>query len=178
MLCSCVPGFFAETRAEANKRVAVYATAVAIGIGGLAYASVPLYQMFCQATGYGGTTQKAEEEKFKNMKPVAGAAPITVYFNADTSSAMPWTFVPQQRSIKVRHAVANQRRISWSSLHLAFHLAAAAAAAAAVQRARQANPSRLLSHTRRHPAVHARRRLCLARRRWRSTRRTIPRTSR
>jgi len=77
---------------------------VAIAIGGLAYASVPLYQMFCQATGYGGTTQKAEEEKFKNMKPVVGAQQVTVYFNADTSSAMPWTFVPQQRSVRVRGA--------------------------------------------------------------------------
>ena len=43
---------------------------MAVGIIGLSYAAVPLYQMFCQATGYGGTTQKATEEQFKNMKPV------------------------------------------------------------------------------------------------------------
>lgn len=82
-------------------RIAMYATAVAIGILGLSYAAVPLYQIFCQATGYGGTTQQADEEKFKTMKPVPGAKPITVHFNADTSDSMPWTFVPQQRTVKV-----------------------------------------------------------------------------
>ena len=50
--------------------MALYASAGVVGIVGLSYASVPLYQMFCQATGYGGTTQKATEEQFKNMKPV------------------------------------------------------------------------------------------------------------
>ena len=48
----------------------LYAAAGVVGVLGMAYASVPLYQMFCQATGYGGTTQKATEEQFKNMKPV------------------------------------------------------------------------------------------------------------
>jgi cytochrome c oxidase assembly protein subunit 11 len=79
----------------------MYATAGAICVVGISYAAVPLYQIFCQATGYGGTTQQASEEKFKNMKPVPGARQLTVHFNADTSSSMPWTFVPQQRVVKV-----------------------------------------------------------------------------
>lgn len=87
---------------ERNKRIAIYALAIAIGVGGLSYASVPLYQLFCQATGYGGTTQRVTEEVFKSMKPVPGGRQVTVYFNADTSSSMPWTFVPQQRAVKVR----------------------------------------------------------------------------
>ena len=53
--------------------MALYASAAVVGIVGLSYASVPLYQMFCQATGYGGTTQKATEEQFKNMRPVRAA---------------------------------------------------------------------------------------------------------
>jgi cytochrome c oxidase assembly protein subunit 11 len=43
---------------ERNIRVAWYMSAVVIGVLGAAYASVPLYKMFCQATGFGGTTQR------------------------------------------------------------------------------------------------------------------------
>ena len=84
-----------------NRTLGVYAVATAVAVGGLSYAAVPLYKVFCQATGYGGTTQKAEEEKFKGMRPVEGARQITVHFSAETSAAMPWTFKPQQRSVKV-----------------------------------------------------------------------------
>jgi hypothetical protein len=59
-----------EDVAERNRTLGLYAAAVVCGVLGISYAAVPLYQMFCQATGYGGTTQKATEEQFKNMKPV------------------------------------------------------------------------------------------------------------
>lgn len=91
----------AESVRERNKRYAVYAVALAVAVGGMSYAAVPLYKVFCQATGYGGTTQKASEEKFKSMKPVVGARQITVNFNADVAASMPWSFKPQQRSVKV-----------------------------------------------------------------------------
>ncbi len=71
--------------------------AAVAGMGGLAYAAVPLYRIFCQVTGFGGTTQ------------VAAAAPeavadrvITVRFNADTAGGMPWRFRPLQREVQVR----------------------------------------------------------------------------
>jgi cytochrome c oxidase assembly protein subunit 11 len=86
---------------ERNARLAVYAVAVAVAVGGLAYASVPLYKVFCQATGYGGTTQRADEEKFKSMKAVEGGRTLTVNFSADVSAAMPWTFKPQQKRVRV-----------------------------------------------------------------------------
>jgi len=64
---------------------------------GAAYAAVPLYNWFCRATGFGGTTQ------------VAGSAPvqisqrrITVRFDANTGPGLPWRFEPEQRSIEVR----------------------------------------------------------------------------
>ena len=50
--------------------LAMYLMAGAVGFVGLAYASVPLYKMFCQATGYGGTTQTSTLSKLKEMKPV------------------------------------------------------------------------------------------------------------
>lgn len=55
---------------DRNKQIAIYAVATVIAVAGMSYAAVPLYQLFCQATGYGGTTQRADEETFKNMKPV------------------------------------------------------------------------------------------------------------
>lgn len=67
------------------------------GMGGLAYASVPLYQWFCQVTGYGGTTQTAEATPVRVLDRV-----ITVRFNADVNSALPWRFEPAQGSISLR----------------------------------------------------------------------------
>ena len=90
-------------KSDDNTTLAIYATAVAVAVAGLSYAAVPLYKVFCQATGYGGTTQKATEEKFKSMRPVEGARQITVHFNADTAASMPWSFTPQQRSVKDVH---------------------------------------------------------------------------
>ena len=70
---------------------------IVVVMGGLAYASVPLYRWFCQVTGFGGTTQ------------VATAAPaglhdrsVTIRFNADVNSKLPWRFQPVERSVKVR----------------------------------------------------------------------------
>ena len=41
-------------------RIALVAAGVAVGMVGMSYAAVPLYRMFCQATGFGGTTQRAD----------------------------------------------------------------------------------------------------------------------
>jgi len=81
--------------------LAIYSLALLVGFIGLSYAAVPAYQAFCQATGYGGTTQIATEERFKSMRPVPGARPITITFNADTSDNMPWRFTPQQDFVRV-----------------------------------------------------------------------------
>lgn len=64
---------------------------------GLSFASVPLYRMFCQVTGFGGTTQKVVLPSTKVTNRV-----ITVRFNADIYRDLPWRFVPKQVDIKVR----------------------------------------------------------------------------
>ena len=80
-----------------NRRNRLTALAAAGVVVGAAYAAVPLYQMFCQVTGFGGTTQVAEEA------PVAvGERVITVRFNADTARGMPWRFQPQQRAVTLK----------------------------------------------------------------------------
>ena len=75
-------------------RTALLMTLLVFGMTGLAFAAVPLYRMFCQATGYGGTTQVA-----KAAPATAGARKITVRFNTDVSRDMPWGFVPVQRDV-------------------------------------------------------------------------------
>lgn len=66
-------------------------------MGGLAYASVPLYRIFCQKTGYGGTPQIAVA-----MADRVSERKIRVFFNADTNPTLPWSFRPLQRAIDVK----------------------------------------------------------------------------
>ena len=64
---------------------------------GMAFAAVPLYDLFCRATGFGGTPQVAEAA----TKPV-GKRVMTVRFNSDVSGDLPWAFTPAQREVEVR----------------------------------------------------------------------------
>lgn len=80
-----------------NKRVLFSCIAVVGGMIGLAYASVPLYKLFCQVTGFGGTTQVAEKAPFEVSERT-----IKVRFNADVNSGLQWQFKPEQREITVR----------------------------------------------------------------------------
>lgn len=86
--------------ARKNRKVALIAAGGALAMLGLGYASVPLYRLFCQVTGYGGTTQRADAEKVSGVK-VAGKM-IRVRFDANTAPGLPWTFKPQQVSQDLR----------------------------------------------------------------------------
>ena len=90
-----------NNNSDMNTKTAYYMTSLAIAVFGLSYASVPLYKVFCQMTGFGGTTQVSDDSKAKNIKPVIGANIIKVYFMANVHSEMPWHFTPTQREIKV-----------------------------------------------------------------------------
>ncbi len=80
-----------------NRQVAVAAACVAVAMVGLAYASVPLYRLFCQATGFGGTTQRAE------VAPgAAGGRMLTIRFDANTATSLPWSFHPEQLEMNVK----------------------------------------------------------------------------
>ena len=65
---------------------------LAVGMVGLSYAAVPLYQLFCQVTGYGGTTQRAEQAPDTVLDRT-----ITVRFDANVGRGMDWNFRPVQR---------------------------------------------------------------------------------
>ncbi len=77
-----------------NARVGLMAFAGALAMLGLGYASVPLYQMFCQVTGFGGTTQVASETDAARAAAVATGQKISVRFDASTAAGMPWAFKP------------------------------------------------------------------------------------
>ena len=60
-----------STWKSANRNTAMYAVAIAITVTGLSYAAVPLYRIFCQASGYGGTVVKVDAgEKVEKMEPI------------------------------------------------------------------------------------------------------------
>jgi len=80
----------------------MYTSAVVIAAVGASYAAVPLYRMFCAATGFAGTpkvgTGRFEPER---LLPAENARRIKVHFNADRSEQLPWKFTPQQKFITV-----------------------------------------------------------------------------
>ena len=83
--------------AARNRRVGLIALVVAVAMLGLGYAAVPLYDLFCRVTGFGGTTQVADEAEAADAAArSAGAPTISIRFDANTARDMPWTFRPRQ----------------------------------------------------------------------------------
>ena len=80
-----------------NARVVLMSTATVVAMVGLTYASVPLYRLFCQVTGFGGTTQRAETAPQQVLDKT-----VSVRFDANTSGKLEWTFHPVQPSVKVK----------------------------------------------------------------------------
>jgi cytochrome c oxidase assembly protein subunit 11 len=82
--------------ARSNLRTGALAFAGALAMLGLGYASVPLYRLFCQVTGFGGTTMVASESKAQAAAAAATGQKISIRFDATTAMGMPWTFTPSQ----------------------------------------------------------------------------------
>jgi cytochrome c oxidase assembly protein subunit 11 len=81
-------------RKVSDRTIAISCLAFFFGMVGMAFAAVPLYAMFCQVTGYGGTTQRVEQ-----MSDTILDKKITVRFDANTSGGLPWHFEPVQREV-------------------------------------------------------------------------------
>lgn len=82
---------------RSNRRIAVTCLAFVGGMVGMAYAAVPLYALFCQVTGYGGTTQRVEQYSDRVID-----RKVTVRFDANVSGGLPWDFAPEQRSVTMK----------------------------------------------------------------------------
>ena len=82
---------------RAKALTAMLLAGVIVAMVGLTAAAVPLYRLFCQVTGYGGTTQRAEAAPERQVEQT-----IEVRFNADVAHDLPWSFTPVERAITLR----------------------------------------------------------------------------
>lgn len=81
--------------AQRNGRTAMMMALLVAAMVGLAFASVPLYRIFCDVTGFGGTPVRAEEA------PGAIAGEVGVRFDANIDPALPWKFEPVEKTIRI-----------------------------------------------------------------------------
>ena len=85
-----------------NRRVATWAALFVAAMLGLAFASAPLYRLFCEATGFDGTTGRAP------TAPGAVAGQIGVRFDANVAPGLPWKFAPLQEKVVVKPGAKTQ----------------------------------------------------------------------
>jgi len=84
----------AKTGSRNNGLVVAMCLSFVIGMSAMCAAAVPLYRMFCQVTGYNGTTQRVEQ-----VSNLILDKPIQVSFDANVAPGLPWDFKPLQRSV-------------------------------------------------------------------------------
>ena len=84
-----------STLARKNRAVGIRAALFGLAMLALAFAAVPLYRIFCQVTGFGGTTMKAD------AAPGAVAGQVGVRFDANIDPRLPWKFEPEQNVVQV-----------------------------------------------------------------------------
>ena len=81
---------------RSNKKILVGLSLIILAMLGLTAISLPLYRVFCQATGYNGATERAASAPTKTL-----ARTIEVRFDASVNPMLPWRFTPNQRSISL-----------------------------------------------------------------------------
>lgn len=86
-----------DALASKNKRTGMIVLSVVLAMGILAFASVPLYDLFCRVTGYDGTTQVSDQ-----LPDMVLDREVVIKFNADTHRNLQWDFKPEQREITVK----------------------------------------------------------------------------
>lgn len=90
----------ANGKVAANRgaaRTAFACVALVLAMGGLAFASVPLYDMFCKATGYDGTPRRGD-----GMAAVASDDAMLVRFDTNVAASLPWRFQAETREITAK----------------------------------------------------------------------------
>ncbi|MFN3625131.1 MAG: cytochrome c oxidase assembly protein [Hyphomicrobium sp.] len=83
--------------APRHKTVALICSVLVLAMAGLSFAAVPLYRLYCQVTGYQGTTQRAEK-----ASGVVLDRTVKVHFDANVAANLPWKFEPVQSSLDVK----------------------------------------------------------------------------
>jgi cytochrome c oxidase assembly protein subunit 11 len=87
---------------RSNRRVALALGGLVAGMVGVSYAAVPLYEIFCAVTGFGGTTRQAEAAP---ETPVERQ--MTVRFDSNVAAGLWWNFEPAIRKTEVQVGVEN-----------------------------------------------------------------------
>ena len=88
-----------DQRDKTNNRLLFVVAVVAMSMVGLAYASVPLYKLFCQVTGFGGTTQIATQAPEQALLTVE---PLAVRLDANVNPQLNWSFVPVEQEVSLK----------------------------------------------------------------------------
>jgi cytochrome c oxidase assembly protein subunit 11 len=87
---------------QKNMRTALIMALIVAFMLGLAFAAVPLYRIFCEATGFNGTPQRADRA------PGAVPGQVKVQFDANVHPGLPWRFEPEQVSVNVAPGARTQ----------------------------------------------------------------------
>lgn len=82
-------------RDRRNRRTLVAMAAVGLSMLGLGFASVPLYRIFCEQTGFGGTTMRAAADV--QVQQATGHT-MSIRFDSNVQPGMPWQFYPEHRT--------------------------------------------------------------------------------
>jgi cytochrome c oxidase assembly protein subunit 11 len=84
---------------KSNKNLALALVSLAFSMSLLCFASVPVYNLFCKVTGYGGTTARQQLSIYSHTK---GTRTITIKFDSNVDSKLPWKFVPKQKAAQIK----------------------------------------------------------------------------
>lgn len=84
-------------RHASNRSVVIVCLSALLFMGAATWAAVPLYQLFCQVTGFGGTPMRADQMPNQVFDRV-----VTVRFDSNVSPGLPWRFEPVQRTMDVK----------------------------------------------------------------------------
>jgi len=92
-----------ETRNSPRKSV-VLLVSLALGMFGFAYALVPLYEVFCEVTGFNGKTSSraADPANIPDARLASSDREVTIQFLAHVANGMPWEFRPTEHQLRVR----------------------------------------------------------------------------
>ncbi|MEL6063070.1 MULTISPECIES: cytochrome c oxidase assembly protein [unclassified Methylobacterium] len=80
-------------------RTALACAGLAVGMVGLAFASVPLYDAFCKATGYDGTPRQGPALAASAARADDG---MVVHFDTNVAPGLPWKFAPETNSVEAK----------------------------------------------------------------------------
>ncbi len=87
---------------QTHRRTLLALAGIAVGMGALAWAAVPLYDLFCRVTGYSGTPLVAESGADRVLDRT-----VSIRFDASTAAGMPWKFHPARNTMEVRPGETN-----------------------------------------------------------------------